>query len=419
MTLIIPVAHDYICPWCWVGLFQAQRLQREFGVKIDWIGYELLPKDMPYEQSEKKAEPPNRPPTLSRFALLMAAEGMVLPLVPKPPNVRSFNAHQATEYAKTEGVQDALVEAIYRAFWEHGRDINKVEVLCEIAVGIISDIEAMKSTILEDRYGDAVVDFDEDAYAKGVYNVPTFFIGDQRLAEQPFTAIRKAMVQFLGSEPEPSLYSEIEFSNPHEARPFTFVNMVSTIDGKIITGERNESVSDLGSDIDHLIMRRLEGKADAVLVGAHSLRASGHKWNPEPSTRIVVTKSGNVPWESEFLSNGDPIILTTEDSVMENRDGVTIIRAGKNELDWRLAFRLIREHGVNVVNVLGGSKINAQLFELDLIDELFLTVAPKIKLGDDTPTIAGGNPLPRDQIMKFSLVSHEAIGEELFLRYRR
>ena len=416
---IIPVAHDYICPWCWIGLFQAQRLQREFGVTIDWIGYELLPEHMPYASSAKVPEPPNRPPTLSRFALLMAAEGMVLPPIPKPPDVRSFNAHQATEYAKTEGVQDALVEAIYRAFWEEGRNINKVDVLCETAKGIVTNIDAMIEAILTDQFGDKVVDFDDDAHANGVYNVPTFFIGENRLAEQPYAAIRKSMVDLMGGEPETFLYREIEFSNPHSGRPFTFVNMESTIDGKIITGERDESVSDLGSDIDHLLMRRLEAKADAVLVGAQSLRASGNRWNPESPTRIVVTKSGNVPWESKFLTNGDPIVLTTEDSTIENRKGVTILRAGNSELDWPLALRLLHQHGVEVVNVLGGSKINAQFFELDIIDELFLTLAPKIKLGDHTPTIAGGTPLPRDKVMKFSLVSSERIGDELFLRYRR
>ena len=126
-----------------------------------------------------------------------------------------------------------------------------------------------------------------------------------------------------------------------------------------------------------------------------------------------------MPWKSKFLTKQDSVILTTEDSGIEDRPGITVIRAGKSELDWRLAFKLIRAHGVNVMNVLGGSKINAQLLELDLIDELFLTIAPKIKLGDETPTIAGGKPLPRDQVMKFSMVGHEAIGEELFLRYRR
>ena len=419
MNRSIPVAHDFNCPWCWVGLFQAQELQKEFGIEIEWLGFELMPKGMKYEPSVPKVDPPNRPATLSRFALLLAAENMTLPLVPKPPDVRTYNAHQAVEYAKTEGVQDALVEAIYRAFWEDGRDINKIENLCEIAKGIVTDIDKMKLAIESDQFGGNIVDFDDDAYAAGVYNVPTFFIGEMRQAEQPYSAIRKAMVELIGSEPETSLYKEITFKNAHSNRPYTFINMVSTIDGKIITGERNEPVNDLGSDIDHLLMHRLEGKADAVLVGANSLRASGVTWNPKTHARIVVTKSGNIPWDSQFLTNGDAIVLTTEDSNLEPHGSVTVIKAGKTELDWESALKQLLNRGIKVINVLGGSEINAQLLEREFIDEIFMTLAPKIKLGSDTPTIAGGTPLKREAVQKFNLVGHEAVGSEIFLRYRK
>ena len=419
MNRSFPVAHDFNCPWCWVGLFQAQRLQKEFGIEIEWLGFELMPKGMKYEPSGPKVDPPNRPATLSRLSLLLVAESMVLPLVPKPPDVRTYNAHQAVEYAKTEGVQDALVEAIYRAYWEDGRDINNISTLCEIANGIVLDIDKMKLAMEGDQFGSNVVDFDEDAYAAGVYNVPTFFIGEKRLAEQPYSVIRKAMVDLIGSEPETTLYKEIAFKNHHFDRPYTFINMVSTIDGKIITGERNESVHDLGSDIDHFLMRRLETKADAVLVGANSLRASGVTWNPKTHARIVVTKSGNVPWDSQFLTNGDAIVLTTEDSDIESADSVTVIKAGKTELDWKDALKQLLDRGINVINVLGGSEINAQLLERELIDEIFMTLAPKIKLGSDTPTIAGGTPLKREDVQKFNLVSFEVIGDEIFLRYRK
>jgi riboflavin biosynthesis pyrimidine reductase/predicted DsbA family dithiol-disulfide isomerase len=419
MNRSIPVAHDFNCPWCWVGLFQAQRLKREFGIEIEWLGFELMPKCMKNEPTIPKVDPPNRPATLSRLSLLLFAENMALPLVPKPPDVRTYNAHQAVEYAKTEGVQDALVEAIYRAYWEDGRDINKISTLCEVANGIVSDIDKMKLAMENDQFGSKIVDFDDDAYAAGVYNVPTFFIGEKRLAEQPYSAIRKAMIELIGSEPETPLYKEIEFKNLHLDRPYTFINMVSTIDGKIITGERNESVHDLGSDIDHLLMNRLETKADAVLVGANSLRASGVTWNPKTHARIVVTKSGNVPWESQFLTNGDAIVLTTEDSNIEPIGPVTVIKAGKTELDWKDALKQLLDRGINVINVLGGSEINAQLLEKELIDEIFMTLAPKIKLGSDTPTIAGGTPLKREDVQKFNLVSHEVIGGEIFLRYRK
>ena len=69
--------------------------------------------------------------------------------------------------------------------------------------------------------------------------------------------------------------------------------------------------------------------------------------------------------------------------------------------------------------MLGGSELNAQLLKADVVDELFLTVAPKIKLGRDVPTYAGGEPLPREAILDFDLLESHVLGDEVFLRYRR
>lgn len=420
MAVKIPVAHDFICPWCWVAIKQIQRLKQEFDIEIEWRSYELLPEGMEYPAPDTKQEHPNKPPTLTRFQFLLAADALTLPPVIKPPRMRSFNAHQAAEYAKTEGVEDAFIERLYTAFWEEGLEINKPAVILDLAQGIISDIEALEKAIDEKQFEQNIVKFDDDAYTSRVFNVPTFFIGDKRLAEQPYTVLRKALVEFLGANAPTSLYSDIEYANPHQDRPYSFINMVTTIDGKIITGDRGEPVGDLGTKTDHFLMHRLEAKADAILNGATSLRATGNDWNPKTTKRIVVTNSGNLPWQSQFLTLGEPYVLTNESANFEvPNDLVKVIRAGKDEIDWNLAFKLLKEEGIEVLNVLGGSEINAQLLKAELIDELFLTLAPKIKLGEDIPTYAGGEALPREAVQSYSLVSCQPIGDEVFLRYRK
>jgi predicted DsbA family dithiol-disulfide isomerase len=107
--------------------------------------------------------------------------------------MRTFNAHEAVEYAKTEGVQDALIEALYRAYWEEGKEINKPEVLEELAKGIVADVPAMMYAVGAKQFKDKIVGFDDDAYAKGVFNVPTFFIGGERYAEQLYSTISNAV----------------------------------------------------------------------------------------------------------------------------------------------------------------------------------------------------------------------------------
>ena len=75
--------------------------------------------------------------------------------------------------------------------------------------------------------------------------------------------------------------------------------------------------------------------------------------------------------------------------------------------------------GIQRLLVLGGSELNAQLLAANLIDELFVTIAPKVRLGRDVPTYADGEPLSRGNLQQYSLVENHAIGNEIFIRYRR
>jgi len=201
MGITIPVAHDFICPWCWVGLLQAKRLERELGAKIEWLGYELFPEELEWPDHTPAPEPPaNRPPTLSRFEFLLVADNIEMPSAERPKKMRTYNAHEAVEYAKTEGVSNELVEELYHAYWERGEDINNVEVIRRLSDGIIQDLDALEKAIQSKEFKKNIVGFDDEAYSKGIYNVPTFMIGKERLAEQPFSNLRKAVMHANAAE---------------------------------------------------------------------------------------------------------------------------------------------------------------------------------------------------------------------------
>ena len=419
MAMKIKLAHDFICPWCWVGFFQAQRLEKEFGIDIDWKGYELFPADLHWpDYPAPEPRPANKPETPSRFELFCAAEGIEMPHVTRPHKMRTYNAHQAVEYAKTEGVHKPFIEKLYRALWEEGREINRIDVLKQLAHGLIKDLDAFEAAILQKRFAREIVHFDDDAYADGVYNVPTFFIGGKRYAEQPYITLKHALKKAIEEHAGIDAYSDIHFPAAPKDRPYVYIDMVSTIDGKILSGGRGESVNDLGSAVDHRLMKRLEASADAVLVGAQTLRATSPRWNPKSEKRIVVTNSGHLPFDSAFLTHGEPILATSGSSGL-NAHGLKVIRAGGQTVDFRILFARLRAMGIERILVLGGSELNAALLHAELVDELFLTVAPKVRLGRDVPTYADGEALPRPCIQKFSLVEHHAIGDEIFLRYRR
>jgi 2,5-diamino-6-(ribosylamino)-4(3H)-pyrimidinone 5'-phosphate reductase len=195
--------------------------------------------------------------------------------------------------------------------------------------------------------------------------------------------------------------------------------MITTIDGKTVSGARDESVVDLGSATDHAAMRQLESLADAVMVGASTLRSTGPVWNPRSKIRVVVTAHGNVPFDSAFLSQGEPYLAVPADAKIQTPPNVGALKAGSGTVDFVSLFQKLRSMGVRTLLVLGGSELNGQILHLDLVDELFLTMAPKIKLGRDLPTYAGGEPLDGKKLLSFGLMEHHVVGSELFLRYRR
>lgn len=198
MSLVIPVAHDFICPWCWVALLQVNRLKSEFPVEFDWLGYELFPEELEWPDHQPGPPPPaNKPPVPSRLDFILIADGIKLPTAERPKKMRTFYAHQAAEYAKTEGVGPEMVEKLYRALWEEGKEINNPEVLLELGKGLIKDAGAYEKAIRERTFRDKIVGFDDEAYSKGVYNVPTYFIGGERYAEQPYVILREAIQKAL------------------------------------------------------------------------------------------------------------------------------------------------------------------------------------------------------------------------------
>jgi riboflavin biosynthesis pyrimidine reductase/predicted DsbA family dithiol-disulfide isomerase len=414
MSLTVPIAHDFICPWCWVGMLQAIRLRSEFDVTLEWRGYELFPDELEWPVHAPGTPPPaNRPPTPSRFDFILAADGMELPKSERPKGMRTHNAHEAVEFAKTLGKADEMVEALYQAYWREGANINDPDVLIKLAAPIVGSTELLAAAIQTRKYKENIVGFDDDAYRQGVYNVPTFFIGDARLAEQPYSVLKKAV------ETHPSqIYANPNFPAAPEGRPYVFIDMVATIDGKILSGSRGEGVSDLGSATDHSVMQRLEGAADGVLVGATTLRATSAKWNPQAKFRFVVSGSGDLPGDAAFFQ-GEAYVVTANSSSFELPAPAKAILSGESKVDMSEALKQIRGLGVEKLLVLGGSTLNGELLRHDMVDELFLTVAPKVKLGDDVPTYAGGEALPREEIKRFELIEHRAVGNELFLRYRR
>jgi riboflavin biosynthesis pyrimidine reductase len=101
------------------------------------------------------------------------------------------------------------------------------------------------------------------------------------------------------------------------------------------------------------------------------------------------------------------------------RASATLVELGDSEVDvLRLLEWLARERGCKVVLCEGGGVLNARLFEANAIDELYVTIVPRILGGESAPTLVEGEGFEPDAIPDARLASVERVGDELFLVYR-
>jgi riboflavin-specific deaminase-like protein len=212
-------------------------------------------------------------------------------------------------------------------------------------------------------------------------------------------------------------------------RPALALNMVSTLDGKATIEWRTRGIS---SDLDRQLFHHLRTQADAVMVGAGTVRAErygtltktaelGEKrvaegLRPVP---LAVVVSGRLDLPADLPLLNDPeqpvVIATGSDAVLpEVGDHVTYERVG-DDLPLLMA-RLRSEYGIRSVLCEGGPTLNSFLLAADLVDELFLTLNPKLIAGAAALTIVAGRELVEPA--ELELVSLAEGGSELYSRWR-
>lgn len=393
MAIKIPVAHDFICPWCWIALSQADRLEREFDVEFEWVAYELMPEGMEWPEPSIRRQPvPNKPPTPSRLDLALAAEGLAPLSVARPQHMRTHCAHVAVEYAKTLGKGYDLLKSLYRKLYLEGAEINNPDVIENIAKPIVSDVKELRRAIAENRFADKITPFDDEAYASGVYNVPTFFIGGERYAEQPYSVLREAVSRV--AERRPGFWRGLAFESAQSSRPYTAIVMAETLDGAVALAGKPF----IGSSDDLVSLRTLEEQFDASLVGAETIRKAPSTWYSRSAKSFVLSRSGDLPanWESVKRSQ---------------------VVGSSALFDLKKWLESLKQEGVRSLLIEGGPRVNRQFLDRGLVDELFITVTPAIGMADPIHTLAGLSESGSRPI-QLSLVSEHRWGDEMFLRYR-
>ena len=221
---------------------------------------------------------------------------------------------------------------------------------------------------------------------------------------------------------------------------FVFANFAMTADGKIAFANRRFVPFAGKRDQEH--MMELRATADAVMSGARTVDLSpatlgtgGAKYRRrrlkrglnEYNLRIIVSGSGSVDPDAEIFKHrfSAIIILTThragERRLNKLRELGKVKICGKKEINFPAAFRWLRKvWGVKRLLCEGGGELNDALIRAGLLDELHLTISPKIFGGRTAPTLADGLGFSKlADAAQLQLKSSRRVGDEMFLVFER
>jgi 2,5-diamino-6-(ribosylamino)-4(3H)-pyrimidinone 5'-phosphate reductase len=223
-------------------------------------------------------------------------------------------------------------------------------------------------------------------------------------------------------------------------RPFVFINVAVSADGKMDTFERKSS--SISSTEDKTRVLRLRAEADAVMVGGQTLLAESPKLTvktpelraervakglPENPMKVGVVSRADLRLDGDFMMAGPArrVIFTTSQTAPEqinllSEHGAEVYILGEKRVDLEKALERLYQLGVRRLLVEGGGRLNFELLRLGLVDELSVYVAPKIFGGHSAPTLADGDGLVESAAKTLKLVDVRVLDETggVLIRYQ-
>jgi riboflavin biosynthesis pyrimidine reductase len=210
------------------------------------------------------------------------------------------------------------------------------------------------------------------------------------------------------------------------------VNMIFSADGAATFGGR---AGPLSSETDQQLLKILRGFADVVLVGAATARAEDYgpvrlteiqqaqrhrEGRTKPPPIAVVSRTGELP--TRLVSNPDqpPLLVTCAESPRHDAGGdqrCGVLVAGEGSVDVVRAVALLRSHGLSRILCEGGPTLLDELVTADAVDEICVTLAPKLVAHQPVGLRRPPSPLPMPTMLR--LEHALTYGDYMFLKYRR
>jgi 5-amino-6-(5-phosphoribosylamino)uracil reductase len=250
-----------------------------------------------------------------------------------------------------------------------------------------------------------------------------------RLAYAPSIEFRQLLPE-PGSFPLAERLAALDLTERATDRPYTIANFVASADGRATFAGKSSA---LGDDGDHALFHGLREQVDAVLAGTRTLvtenygrilgkaerreRRCERGLAPEPLA-CIVTRSGQVPLGIPLFAEPEAriVVFTAEERSIECAAQLEIVCLDPSELTLTTVMRRLRaDYGVGSLLCEGGPTVFAALVRERLVDELFLTLSPKLTGGGEGPAVTSGPELPEPNELELVWALERA--GSLFLRY--
>jgi 5-amino-6-(5-phosphoribosylamino)uracil reductase len=214
-------------------------------------------------------------------------------------------------------------------------------------------------------------------------------------------------------------------------RPYIVVNFIATVDGRSAFQGRSGGLSDAG---DRAMFHGLRERVDAVFAGTGTLQTERYRrlvLDPERRSRraaaglrpeplaVVISRSGTIPTDIPLFADPEArvvVFTAAEFDALAFAAEVDVVRLDRGQLTLTAMMRRLRnDYDVRALLCEGGPTIFSALLQEELVDELFLTLAPKLAGGGTGPLVTSGPELTG--LKDLELVWACEANGELFLRY--
>lgn len=173
----ITVFYDYICPFSYIGSKRIQRIGAEYGIEIEWKGYEIHPEYPP--QGKKRRRTVKTMRTAKALQNVMGEEDTKLSLPGFITNSRL--CLEAAEFSKTKGKFIEFHNSCYDAYFLDRKNIGDVNVILEMGKKAGVDKDELVNNLNGREMAENLEDYRRDAEKIDVLGVPTVVFNDFRV----------------------------------------------------------------------------------------------------------------------------------------------------------------------------------------------------------------------------------------------